>query len=128
MNSKVEQPKSSGASGAGDMIKYVLAIGLVAAGIFGYIWFSQWPGALRALLVAGGLVAAAVVFFTSAKGGETREFLSEARFELRKVVWPTRQEALRTTWVVMIAVIIVSLILAAFDSVIQFAVKFLLGQ
>ncbi len=71
MNSKVEHSKSSG---AGDIAKYVLAVALVAAGVFGYIWFDAWPGALRALLVAGGLVAGAVLFFTSAKGEDTREW------------------------------------------------------
>ena len=127
MNTKVEQPKSSSSS-AGDVVKYVLAIALVAAGVFGYTWFEQWPGALRALLVAGGLVAGALVFFTSHKGEETREFLSEARFELRKVVWPTRQEALRTTWVVILVVVAISLLLAFFDVVVQAAVKWLLAR
>ena len=125
MNSRIEP---SNATSPADLAKYVLAIALVAAGVFGYAWFEQWPGALRALLVAGGLVAGALVFFTSHKGEETREFLSEARFELRKVVWPTRQEALRTTWVVMIAVLVLSLILAGFDTVIQFFIKLFLGR
>jgi preprotein translocase subunit SecE len=125
VNSKVEQP---GTGGAGDIVKYALAVLLVAGGVFAYIWFEQWPTALRALAVAAGLVAGAVVFLTSHKGGETREFLSESRFELRKVVWPTRQEAMRTTWVVIIAVIILSLILAGFDVVIQAGVKWLLGR
>ena len=125
MNSKVEQ--HSGSS-AGDIAKYVLAVALVAAGVFGYIWFDQWAGPLRALLVVAGLVAALGVFFTSAKGLQTREFLAESRFELRKVVWPTRQEALRTTWVVIIAVIVLSLILAGFDFVIQLVVKSILGR
>ena len=126
MNSKVEQPGSS-ASG-GDIVKYVLALALVAAGVFAFYWFSDWAVVLRGLVVAAGLIAAAVVFLTTAKGAQTREFLSESRFELRKVVWPTRQEALRTTWVVMIAVLILSLILAGFDVVIQWAVKFLLQR
>ena len=125
MNSKVEQPQGAN---VGDLAKYVLAIALVAAGVFGYIWFDQWAGAMRALLVVAGLVAGALVFFTSAKGHQTREFLSESRFELRKVVWPTRQEALRTTWVVMIAVVVLSLILAGFDVVIQWVVKSILGR
>ena len=126
MNSKVEQPGSS-ASG-GDIVKYVLAVALVAAGVFAFYWFSDWATVLRALTVVGGLIAGAVVFLTTAKGAQTREFLSESRFELRKVVWPTRQEALRTTWVVMIAVLILSLLLAGFDVVIQTAVKFLLER
>ncbi|GAB3099025.1 preprotein translocase subunit SecE [Lysobacter terrae] len=126
MNSKVEQPGSS-ASG-GDIVKYVLALVLVAAGIFAFYWFSDWATVLRALAVCGGLVAGAVVFMTTGKGVQTREFLSESRFELRKVVWPTRQEALRTTWVVIAAVAILSLILAGFDLVIQWAVKALLAR
>ena len=76
---------------------------------------------MRALAVLGGLVAGrACVFLTSAKGLQTREFLVESRFELRKVVWPTRQEAMRTTLVVMIVVLVLSLILAAIDWLIQF--------
>lgn len=125
MNSKLEQHNTAS---AGDIMKYVLAVALVAAGVFGYIWFEHWAGALRALLVVAGLVAAVGVFFTSGKGHQTREFLAESRFELRKVVWPTRQEALRTTWVVIIAVIVLSLILAGFDVVIQFVVKSILGR
>lgn len=126
MNSKVEQPGSS-ASG-GDIVKYVLAVALVAAGVFAFYWFSDWAMVLRALTVCGGLIAGAVVFLTTSKGALTREFLWESRFELRKVVWPTRQEAMRTTWVVVVAVVILSLILAGFDVVIQWAVKFLLER
>ncbi len=127
MNSKVVQPQSN-ASG-GDIVKYVLAIGLVVAGVFAFYWFAgQWPTAVRVLAVIGGLVAGAGVFFTSHKGAQTREFLSESRFELRKVVWPTRQEALRTTWVVIGMVVIISLVLAGFDVVIQWFVQWFLGR
>ena len=115
-------------AGAGDIAKYVVALLLVAAGLFAFYWFDgQWPTGVRALAVVAGLVLGAVVFLTTAKGADTREFLSESRFELRKVVWPTRQETTRTMWVVIAAVIIISLILAAFDWVIQLIVKYLLG-
>ena len=125
MNSKVEQSRSAS---AGDIAKYALAVLLVAGGVFAFYWFAQWPTAMRALVVAAGVLLGAVVFALTSKGIQTREFLSEARFELRKVVWPTRQEAMRTTWVVMIAVVILSLILAGFDVVIQAAVKLVLGR
>jgi len=126
MNSRVEQSKA--ATSAGDIVKYALALLLVAGGVFAFYWFGQWPTALRILAVIGGLVLGTVVFLASRKGAQTLEFLSEARFELRKVVWPTRQEATRTTWVVIIVVIVVSLLLAGFDVIIQFAVKWLLGR
>ena len=117
------------AASAGDIVKYALALLLVVAGVVAFYWFEgQWPMAVRVLAVVGGLAAGTIVFLTSAKGLQTREFLSESRFELRKVVWPTRQEAMRMTWVVIIVVVIISLLLAGFDLVIQWAIRLLLGQ
>ena len=116
-------------SGAGDIVKYAVALLLVAAGLFAFYWFDgQWPTGVRVLAVVVGLLAGVGVFMLTAKGAETREFLSESRFELRKVVWPTRQEAMRMTWVVVIVVIIIALLLAGFDTVIQWLVKLFLGQ
>ncbi|HET6434524.1 MAG TPA: preprotein translocase subunit SecE [Xanthomonadaceae bacterium] len=125
MNSRIEQAK--GAAPAGDIVKYALAILLVAAGVFAFYWF-QWPTGMRALAVVAGLVAGTVVFLTTGKGAQTLEFLSESRFELRKVVWPTRQETTRTTWVVIGVVVLISVILALFDVIIQWAIKLVLGQ
>jgi preprotein translocase subunit SecE len=127
LNSRVEPTKD--AASAGDLVKYAVAVLLLVAGVFAFYWFEgQWPMAGRVLAVVGGVAGSLVVFLTSAKGAQLREFLSEARFELRKVVWPTRQEALRMTWVVMIVVVIISLMLAGFDVVIQWAIRLLLGH
>ena len=126
MNSKVAQ---SGTATAADLAKLMLAIALAAAGVFAFYWFAdQWPAALRGLAVLGGLLLAGAVFMLTTKGAQTREFLSESRFELRKVVWPTRQETTRTMWVVIAVVILISLMLAGMDLVIQWAVKWLLGN
>lgn len=127
VNSKVVQNKP-GASG-GDIARYALALLLVGAGVFAFYWFAdQLPTPVRVLAVVVGLVLGTIVFLTSAKGAQTREFLAESRFELRKVVWPTMKEARQTTIVVIGVVILISLILAAFDVVIQWAVKLLLAQ
>ena len=116
-------------SGAGDIAKYAVALLLLVGGIFAYYWFEgSWPSGVRVLAIVAGLVLAGVVFFSTAKGAQMRGFLSESRFELRKVVWPSRQDATRTMWVVIVAVILISLILAAFDWTIQSAVKALLGS
>ena len=126
MNSRVEQ---SGSASAGDIVKYALAVALLVGGVFAFYWFDgQWPSVARVGAVVAGVIAGIAVFMTSAKGRETREFLVESRFELRKVVWPTRQEAMRMTWVVVIVVIIIALLLAGFDTVIQWLVKLFLGQ
>ena len=114
---------------AGDIVKYALALLLAVAGVFAFYWFeNQWPTGVRMLAVAAGLLAGALVFMATAKGAQTREFISESRFELRKVVWPTRQETTRTMWVVIAVVILMSLLLAGMDVIIQGAVKWLLGN
>lgn len=124
MNSKVERSKAVNASSTGDIAKYVVALALVVAGLVAWWWFAgQWATPLRALAVIAGLVLGAVVFLGTAKGRETREFLAESRFELRKVVWPTRQEAMRMTWVVGVVVVIMSLLLGGFDWMIQAGLK-----
>ena len=126
MNTKVEQ--SEAATGAADIAKYALAIALVAAGIFAFYWFGQWPGPVRGLVATAGVVAALAVMALTAKGRMAREFVSESLFELRKVVWPTRQEATRTTGVILVVVAIVSLILAGFDFLISLGIQGLLGN
>ena len=126
MNTKVEQPESSVA--AADIARYALAFALAAGGVFAYYWFGQWPGPLRALMVGAALVAAVAVVAFTAKGREGREFISESMFELRKVVWPTRQQTLRVTGVILVVVVIVSLILAGFDFLISLGIRLLLGQ
>ena len=107
----------------------MVAVLLLVGGFGLFYWFDgQWPTPLRVLAVVLGAAAAIVVFLTSGKGVQTREFLSEARFELRKVVWPTRQEAMRLPWVVGVVVVLISLLLAGFDFFIQLGVRWLLGS
>jgi preprotein translocase subunit SecE len=125
MNIKVEQ---SAAASPADMAKYVLAIVLALAGIVAFYWFADWPGALRALLPLGGLIAAGAVFATSVKGRATIEYLGEARFELRKVIWPTRQETIRATGVILVVVVLMSLMLGLIDFMLGGGVKLLLGS
>ncbi|MEN1973131.1 preprotein translocase subunit SecE [Luteimonas sp. MJ204] len=127
MNSRVQHTRSQ--TSAADIAKYVAASLLLLGGLVAFYWFDgQWPTPLRVLAVVAGVAAALVVFLTSAKGVQMRGFLSEARFELRKVVWPTRQEAMRMSWVVMLVVVIISLLLAGFDLVIQWLIRLLLGN
>jgi len=134
LNSKTDSAQSTASSG--EVIKYVLAALLVLAGLFVWFWFSSpergaglgdWSGPLRGLAVAAGVVAGALVFLTSQRGHDLREFLAESRFELRKVVWPTRQEATSMTWVVIAVVVILSLILAGFDFVVKWAIELFLN-
>ena len=125
MNTKVETTNS--AVNPLDIAKYAAAILLVAGGIAGW-YLLAWPTPVRALLVILAVVAAGAVAAFTAKGREAQEFVKESMFELRKVVWPTTDESIRTTVVILIVVVIVSLILAGFDWVISLGVRALLGQ
>ena len=125
MNVKADNTAPSSAT---DLAKYAVAVLLVIAGIVAFYWFADLPGALRGLLPLAGLVAGAAVFAFTAKGAATREYFSEARFELRKVIWPTRQETIRATGVILAVVVLMSLMLGLIDFILGGGVKLLLGS
>ena len=126
MNNKLEQ--SARPAGGADLAMYAVAVLLAAAGVFVFYWFGQWPSWLRGVSVLAGFVAAAGLFLVTARGRAMREFLHESRFELRKVVWPTLGDTRRTTLVVMVVVVLVSLLLAGLDALIRLVVQWLLGH
>jgi preprotein translocase subunit SecE len=112
----------------GDIAKYILAVLIAAGGVAVFYLMPQWPTPVRALLVALGFAAALGVMALTGIGHRGRDFVSESMFELRKVVWPTRQEAVRITGVVLLVVAVISLILAGFDFLISWLIKLLLSN
>ena len=70
----------------------------------------------KVLILLVGVVGAALVFTQSLQGEKFIHFAKETRIELRKVVWPTREETIKTTGMVMIAVVIVSIFLWIVDA------------
>jgi preprotein translocase subunit SecE len=85
-----------------DTAKLALAIVVVLAGLVGYYYFADANAFLRALGVIAALAVAAVVAFTSLQGRQLWKFILGARVELNKVVWPTREETIQTTLVVLV--------------------------
>ena len=67
------------------------------------------------------------ILATTEKGRTFIAFAKEARIEVRKVIWPTRQEATHTTFIVIIATVIMALILWGLDGILFRAVGFLTG-
>ncbi|MFC4525710.1 preprotein translocase subunit SecE [Dyella halodurans] len=119
MNTKAEQTKSVNAL---DIGKLVLAGLVLAAGIFAYSWFgsdSSIPQSVLMLGVLAALIVALAIGAFTAPGRRVRAFLGESQFELRKVVWPTRDETLKTTGIIMVVVVILSLLLGLIDLILK---------
>ena len=77
----------------------------------------------KVLILLFGLVVAAYFFIKSAQGDRFLYFVKETRIELRKVVWPSREETVKTTGMVMIAVIVVAIFLWIVDAFFTWGVK-----
>ncbi len=125
MNAKTETP--AGAS-ALDSVKLVLSAALLLGGLVGYYWFADASVVLRALGVVLSVALALAVFFTTARGRDLWRFIQTSRIELRKVVWPTRQETFQTTMAVIIFVIIMGLFFWGLDMFLLWATRILTGQ
>ncbi|HWZ62097.1 MAG TPA: preprotein translocase subunit SecE [Steroidobacteraceae bacterium] len=115
-------------AGAADKAKLYAAIVIALAGVVGYYLLANQPNWIRWIAVVAGLVLGAVVAGFSAYGAAFREFVVLARVELRKIVWPNRQETGMTTLVVFGFVIVFGLFFWLLDLVLAWATKALTGQ
>ena len=98
-----------------DWLKWSIVAVIVAAGVFANSYYSAESLLLRTI---GLLIAAGVAGWIAAQTHKGKAFINlclEARVEIRKVVWPTRQETTQTTIVVLIVIFIVALILWLLD-------------
>ena len=77
----------------------------------------------KVLVLLAGLVLAAFVFFKAPQGVRLNAFVKETKIELRKVVWPTRDETVKTTGMIMVAVVIVAIFLWIVDAILTWAVQ-----
>ncbi len=103
-----------------DKIKVALAIFAVIAGIVGFYILSGQPTIVRAAALVGGLVAAIGLAWTSTSGREFIGFSKEAVRETKKVVWPTRKEALQITGIVFAFVLVMAIFLWGTDKLLEF--------
>jgi preprotein translocase subunit SecE len=114
--------------GASDKAKLTAAILLLLAGVVGYYVFAAQPTWQRWMAVVAGLALAIVLFVWSQYGRNFWQFMLDSRIELRKIVWPTRQETGMTTLVVFGFVIVAALFFWALDLGLAWATRHLSGQ
>jgi preprotein translocase subunit SecE len=122
MNAKTETESSSM-----DTAKLALSVVLLAVGIGAFYYYEDHSLLLRVLgLLAVAGVAVAIVMQTMV-GRKVWGFAADSRTEVRKVVWPTRQETIQMTLVVFVMVLVMGLILWAFDWVLMAIVRSVTG-
>ena len=119
MNAKAEQVVGNSAA---DIAKLTLAIIVLAAGVVGYYWFNDLQTWQRLLMLLGGIVGGCAVGYFTRSGHALRDYFSESIFELRKVVWPTRQETVQTTLVIMVVVVVLAILLGLIDLFLNWAI------
>ena len=123
MNTKQETSAS-----ALDTAKLVLAIVVLLAGIGGFYYFQEQWVVVRALGVVVAVGLALLIAAQTTQGRELWNFIQGSRVELRKVIWPTRQETFQTTLIVFGFVIIMGLFFWGLDALLLFITKTLTGR
>ena len=110
-----------------DTFKLLLAIVVLIGGIVGFYYYEAESQLYRVLGVVFATLVAIAISSTTTLGQNLIGFGREARMEVRKVVWPTRQETIQTTFMVLVAVIIIGIFLWLVDMVLAQAIQMITG-
>ncbi len=111
-----------------DASKLVLAAAALAGGVVAYYLYPEQAQVLRVLMVLGGLAAGLVLLYSSQPGRELWMYVQSSRVELRKMVWPTRQETWRTTLVVFLFVVALGVFFWLVDMALAWGARYVTGQ
>jgi len=111
-----------------DTVKLAAAVAVLVGGIAAFYLMSSYPLALRWVIVLASLGAGIFVALQSAQGRAFWQFVQGSRVELRKVVWPTRQETLQTTLVVFVAILAMGIFFWVLDWILGSVTAALTGR
>jgi preprotein translocase subunit SecE len=111
-----------------DAFKLVLATAALAGGVVAYYRYPDQAQVLRVLMVLAGLVGGLLLLWWSQPGRELFAYVQGSRVELRKMVWPTRQETWRTTLVVFVFVMALGVFFWLVDMGLAWAMRNVTGQ
>lgn len=111
-----------------DTVKLSVALTILMGALVAFYYYGEVSKLARVmgLIVAVG-VAAAIALQTG-RGRTLASFVKDAQTEVRKVVWPTRQETLQTTLVVMVVVVIIAIFLWLLDMALGGIVSSVMGR
>lgn len=110
-----------------DAAKLGAGIAIVVAGVAGFYLLADQPIWLRWLVVLAAIAAGFLVTLQSQQGKTFWQFVQSSRIELRKVVWPNRQETMQVTLVVFVMVLVLGLFFWGLDSILGLLTRWLTG-
>ena len=119
--------KTENQSNALDMFKWVVVFALLAGLVTANTMYGEISVLYRAIAIVVVVAVAGFIAATTEKGSTFLSFAKESRTEVRKVVWPTRQEANQTTLIVLAVTLVMALILWGLDGIIVRVVGFITG-
>ena len=111
-----------------DTVKLAAAIAILVGGIAAFYLLGDMPLAARWVIVLAALALGIFVSLQSTQGREFWQFVQDARNELRKVFWPTRQETWMTTLVVFVFAVVMGVFFWLLDLFLAWATRLLTGQ
>jgi preprotein translocase subunit SecE len=110
-----------------DLVKWLVVMAILAVGIVGNSIYADQSLFYRVVALLVLALVAGFVSLQTVKGKAFFLLFKEAKQEIRKVVWPTRQETLQTTAIVVVVVLIVGLMLWGLDSLLSWLVSGVIG-
>ncbi|OGT88553.1 MAG: preprotein translocase subunit SecE [Gammaproteobacteria bacterium RIFOXYA12_FULL_61_12] len=122
MNAKADTPAS-----AMDSVKLIASLLALLAGIWAFYHFGEESVLLRVLGLLAVVALSVWIALQTDAGRGIWSFATESRVEVRKVVWPTRQETLQTTLVVFIMVFLLGLFLWLVDMLLAAILRAITG-
>jgi preprotein translocase subunit SecE len=126
MTPETQEPAAG--SSATDTALLATAVLLLLGGMFAFYYFNpQYNVLIRTLMLLGSTVVAIALTSRTAQGQVLWGYVQGSRTELRKVVWPTRQESVTTTLMIAVVVIVFAFFLAGVDWVLNYGVHKLVG-
>ena len=111
-----------------DLIKWLFVILLVASGIVSFYYFDEQSVLIRVVTLLTITIIAVWVAAKTERGKYTLNFIHESHIEVRRVVWPTRQETIQMTSVVLFMVVLLALVIWALDGILMWVVRLLTGH
>lgn len=110
-----------------DALKWVVVVAILVAATLANHYLDQVSPWIRYSAVVLAVLVAAGLALTTSKGGDFLELLKESRVELRKIVWPSKEETWQTTLIVLGVVVVMSLILWGLDSLFGWIISSIIG-